>query len=141
LCIFFYLKRKDSIIIHMNEEGFDWKGGNYFILKDEWFMYEFFFLHFFENNFELIPHFIVILNSWNHSTLVFFYFFKSFLWSNQFTDKHFLFNHFFWNTIWMKSMKLPRLEKAWMRWWRLTRELPQFELVLGHKMCLGFPSY
>jgi len=35
LCIFFPLKRKDSIIIHMSEEGFDWKGGNYFILKDE----------------------------------------------------------------------------------------------------------
>jgi len=32
------------------------------------------------------------------------------------------------------------LEKAWMRWWRLTRELPQFELVSGHKMCLGFPQ-
>ena len=31
------------------------------------------------------------------------------------------------------------LEKVWMRWWRLIRELPQFELVSGHKMCLGFP--
>jgi len=31
------------------------------------------------------------------------------------------------------------LKKAWIRWWRLTRELPQFELVSGYKMCLGFP--
>jgi len=29
------LKRKDSITIHMSEEGFDWKGVNYFIQKDE----------------------------------------------------------------------------------------------------------
>jgi len=29
--IFFLLKRKDSITIHMIEEGFDWKDGNYFI--------------------------------------------------------------------------------------------------------------
>jgi len=33
--IFFLLKRKDSITVHMSEEGFDWKGGNYFIQKDE----------------------------------------------------------------------------------------------------------
>jgi len=32
------------------------------------------------------------------------------------------------------------LGKVWMRWWRLTRELPRFELVSRHKMCLGFPN-
>ena len=36
---FFLQKWKDSITIHMSEEGFDWKGGNYFIQKDEWLMY------------------------------------------------------------------------------------------------------
>ena len=39
LCIFFFifflLKRKHLITIHMSEEGFDWKGVNYFIQKDE----------------------------------------------------------------------------------------------------------
>ena len=40
-----------------------------------------------------------------------FYFSKSFLWSNQFT-KTLLFNHFFWNTIWMTCMKLPRAWKG-----------------------------
>ena len=34
----------------------------------------------------------------------FFYFSKSFLWSNQFTNIPF-FNHFFWNTIWMTPTK------------------------------------
>jgi len=59
-----------------------------------WYDVWIFLLHFFENNIWIDSHFIVISNSWNHSTLIFFYFSKSFPWSNQFTNKHF-FNHFF----------------------------------------------
>jgi len=70
----------------------------------------------------------------------FFYIFKSFLWSNQFTNKHF-FNHFFETLFEWHAWNCQELEKVWIRWWRLTRELPQFELVSGHKMCLGFPNY
>jgi len=33
--IFFLLKRKDSITIHMSEKNFDWKNEKYFIQKDE----------------------------------------------------------------------------------------------------------
>jgi len=77
-------------------------GEFYFIKKDEllmytWLgmMYEFFFCIFFENNIRIDSHIIVISNSWSHSTLIFFFYFsKSFPWSNQFTNKHF-FNHFF----------------------------------------------
>jgi len=73
----------------MSEKGFDYKGGNYFIRKDEWvmyawlgLMYEFFFWIFLKTK-----------SNW----FLFHYYFEfmeSFLWSNQFTNKH-SFNHFF----------------------------------------------
>jgi len=74
--IFFLLKRKDSITIHMSKEGFDWKGGKYFIQKDEWLMYAwlgmmyeipyvwFFLLHFFWKQIWIDYYFIAISNSW-----------------------------------------------------------------------------
>ena len=112
---------------------------NYSCMHDLVWCLNFSFLHFFENNIRIDSHFIVISNSWSHSTLIFFYFSKSFPWSNQFTNKHF-FNHFFETLFEWHAWFAKGLKKVWMRWWRLTRELPQFELVLGHKMCLGFPQ-
>jgi len=53
----------------MSEEGFDWKGVNYFIQKDEWLMYAWlgmmyeFSFAFLLKNIRIVPHFIVILNS------------------------------------------------------------------------------
>jgi len=75
-----------------------------------WYDVWIFLLHFFENKFELIPISLLFLI---HKIILlwFFFFFKSFLWSNQFTNKHF-FNHFFWNTIWMTCKKLPRTLKG-----------------------------
>jgi len=105
-----------------------------------WYGVWIFLLQFFENKFELIP---ISLLFWIHGIILlwfFFYFFlKLFLWSNQFTNKHF-FNHFFETLLELHTWNCQWLEKLWMRWWRLTRELPQFELVSGHKICLGFPQ-
>jgi len=103
-------------------------------------MYELFFCIFFWKQIQIDPHFIIISNSWNHSTLIFFYFSKSFLWSNQFTNEHFFSIISFETLFEWHPWNCQGLEKAWMRWWRLTRELPHFELVSGHKMCLGFPK-
>jgi len=118
-----------------------------FIQKDEllmyaWLgmMYEFFFCISLKTIFELI---LISLLFLIHGVILlwfFFYFSKSFSWSNQFTKKHF-FNHFFETLFEWHTWNSQGLEKVWMRWWRLIRELPQFELVSGHKMCLGFPSY
>ena len=90
-------------------------------------------------NIWIVPHFIVIFNSWNYSTLIFFYcFLNNFfglinLLTNIFLIISFetLFEWHAWNC--------QGLGNAWMRWWRLTRKLPQFELVSGDKICLGFP--
>jgi len=80
--IFFLLKRKDLITIHMSEYGFDLERWKLFYSKRwmshvcmTWYDVWIFLLHFFENNIRIDSHFIVISNSWNHSTLIFFYFF------------------------------------------------------------------
>ena len=132
----------------MSEEGFDWKCGNYFIQKDEWLMYawlgmmyEFFFCTFWKQ-IQIDFHFIVISNSWNHSTLIFFFYFsKSFLRSNQLLTKHFLIIYFKTLFEW-HAWNCQGFVKVWKRWWRLTRELPQFELVSGKTKCVWvFPNY
>jgi len=96
--------------------------------------------HFFKNKFELFPiswlfriHEIILL--WFFFTFSNHFFGLISLLTNTFLIISFkiLFEWHSWNC--------QGLEKAWMRWWRLTRELPQLELVSGHKMCLGFPSY
>ena len=66
---------------------------------------------FYWNQIRIGSYFIVISNLWNHSTLIFFYFSKSFLWSNLLLTNHFFYS-FFWNTIWMTPMKLPRAWKG-----------------------------
>jgi len=128
----------------MSEDGFDWKGENYFIQKDEWLiyaclgmMYEFSFCIFLKkySNWSPFHCYFEFIESFNF--YFFFTFPKSFLWSNQFTNEYFLIiflKHY------MNDMHeiAKGLKKAWMLW-RLTRKLPQFELVSRHKMCLGFP--
>ena len=106
-----------------------------------WYDVWIFLLHFFfENNIRIDSHFIVISNSWSHSTLIlFFTFLNHFLGLINLLTNYF-FNHFFETLFEWHAWNCQGLEKVWMRWWRLTRELSQFELVLGHKMCLGFPQ-
>jgi len=122
--IFFLLTRKDSITIHISEEGFDQKEENFFIQKNEWLMYAWLVImyeisyvwislwHFFENQFELIPisllfqiHGIILL--W----ILFFTFLNHFFGIISLLTNTF-FNHFLWNTIWMTCMKLPRTWKG-----------------------------
>jgi len=96
---------------------------------------------FFWKQVQIDLHFIVILISWNNSTFKFLFTFP---------------NHFFGLISLLTKLSLiisfetlfewhawncQGLEKAWMRWWRLSRKLPQFELVSWHKMCWAFPSY
>ena len=84
------------------------------------------------------PHFIIISNSWNHSTLNFFFF----TFPNHFfglisllPNTFFLITSFETLFEW-HQWNCQGLEKAWMRWWRLTRELPQFT-----KIVWAFPCY
>ena len=131
--IFFLLKWNDSITIHMSEKEFDWKGRKYFIQKDGWHMYAWLSMMyeipyvwisfaFFLKQIRIVPHFIFILNSWNHSTLIFF--------SNHFFGLISLLTNTFFLIISFETLfewypwNCQGLEKAWMRWWRLTRELP-----------------
>jgi len=59
---------------------------------------------------------------------------KSTLWSDQFIEKLFFYIISFealskqhvWNFRWLR--------RGWMRWWGLTRELAQLDLVSGHHM-------
>jgi len=76
---------------------------------------------FFLKQIRIVPHFIVISNSWNHSTLIFFYFFKSFLWSNQFTNKYFFLIISFETLFEWHPWNCQGLGNAGMRWWLLTR--------------------
>jgi len=117
-----------------------------FIQKDEllmyaWLgmMYEFFFCIVLKTIFELNP--ISLLFS-IHGIILLWYFFYFFL--NHFFGLINLLTNIFliisFKTLFeWHAWNCQGLGKAWMRWWRLTRELPQFELVSGHKICLSFP--
>ena len=88
---------------------------------------------------QIDPHFIVILNSWNHSTFeISISFPNHFFGLISLLTKLFLIISFETLFEW-HAWNCQGLEKVWMRWWRLSRNLPQFELVSWHKMCLGFP--
>jgi len=90
------------------------------------------FSFFFWKQIRIDLHFIIISNSWNHSTLIFFFYFS----------KPYLFLMISFETLFeWHAWNCQGLENAWMRWWRLTRKIPQFKLVSGHKMCLVFPNY
>jgi len=86
---------------------------------------------YFRKQIRIDPHFIVISNSWNHSTLNFFTF------SNHFFGLISLLT----NTFLIIFLKHYLNDMHEIAKGLLTRELPQFELVSGHKMCLGFPSW
>jgi len=76
-----------------------------------WYDVWIFLLHFFENDIWIDSHFIVISNSWSHSTLIFFYFYLNHFLGliNLLTNT---FSSFLWNTISMTYMKLPRAWKG-----------------------------
>jgi len=103
-----------------------------------WYDVWIFLLHFFENKFELI---LISLLFRIHEIIQLWYFFT---FSNHlFGLISLLTNIFFiisFETLFeLHAWNWQGLEKVWMRWWRITREFSQFELVSGHKMCLGFP--
>jgi len=77
-----------------------------------------------------------------HETLFFFHFFFTFeinslVWSIYWKTFYFisfeaLSKQHVWNFRWLR--------RGWMRWRGPTRELTQFDLVLGHQVCLGLPQ-
>jgi len=77
-----------------------------------------------------------------HETLFFFHFFftleiNSLVWSIYWKTFYFisfeaLSKQHVWNFRWLR--------RGWMRWRGSTRELTQFDLVLGHQVCLGLPQ-
>ena len=118
--IFFLLKRKDSITIHMSEEGFEWKCGNYFIQKDEWLMYawlgmmyefSFAFFLFLKTNLNCSPFHCYFKFMESFYFEIFLFFLNHFFGLINLLTNTF-FNHFFWNTIWMTCRKLPRAWKG-----------------------------
>ena len=78
-----------------------------------------FLLHFFKKHSNCSPFHCYFLIHGVILLWYFFYFFKSFPWSNQFTNKHF-FNHFFETLFEWHAWNCQGLEKVWTRWWRLT---------------------
>jgi len=106
---------------------------------DVWIFYVWiFFAFFFEKKFELFP---ISLLFWIHGIILLWYFFT---FSNHFFGPISLLTNTFFLIISFETLfewhpwKCQRLEKAWMMWWRLTRKLPRFELVLGQKCVWAF---